>query len=579
MNLKNKLPKSIVLVKFKIILYTTLILSAIASEVKAQSPSLFDFSGQIGLFYDTYGYSEENYPTFRPKYPDNLLRFSANATIRAGKYFSMPFGIDITNQKSSYYLPTLPEERFIDYIQNPRNNISFNPTYKWAKAFLGTQTPSYSPLTTGDIPIFGLGIELTPGRFLFSLNYGKSQIGINPSPFENIAGAFEQWMLASRIGVGKEDGTKFVMQFVKLTDEVSSINTNPNRLQPQEAITISPLLQIRLAKQWLISTELATSVYTEDVLGPGSVSDNEIVSLAENLITINGTSHADISNITALEWKSDAASVGAEVRYVGAGFQSVGYRTTERDLIDYNLKTSLKLLKNKVIFTGSTGVRTNNLSNTTMESTNRFIANVNLYTQLSKVVSVNTSYSNFGFRNNVVFDTLKVEMIQNMFSIAPTLQFDRKSINHIVTTSGSFQFFDEYNMYDGKTISTVSKTLNMGYTLVFKNFPLTTGIMGLLLDNETPQSQLNLYNIGINARYRFFDKKLTPSIMLAYSGIERDDETPDKRTRFTLKSDYKLTKKLNFRMSYTWSNYKYGSTRPDALTNEHRLQFSVAQRF
>lgn len=551
----------------------------VAVKARGESPPLLNFSGQVGLFYDAYGYSENNYSTFRPKYPDHLLRFSAHANLSAGKYFTMPFGIDITNQKSSYYLPNLPEERFIDYIQNPRNNISFNPTYKWVKTFLGTQTPSYSPLTTGDIPIFGLGVELTPGSFLFSLNYGKSQIGINPSPFEDIAGAYEQWLLASRIGVGKEDGTKFVMQFVKISDDLSSINSTPEYIQPKEGVTLAPLLQVRLANKLLFSTEVAASVATDNLLGPELPLDNKVISVAEKFITINGSSHADVSNITGLEWKDDIFSIGGEVRYIGAGFQSVGYRTTERDLIDYNLKTSLKLLKSKIIFSGSTGVRTNNLENTTLESTNRFIANVNLFTQLSKVVSVNTSYSNFGFRNNVVFDTLKVEMIQNMLSVSPTLQFNKSTVNHIVNSGISFQFFDEFNMYDGKTVSTVSKTLNLGYNLVFKNFPLSTGIMGMLLDNETPQVQLNIYNIAVNARYRLLNKKLTPSLMFAYSGIERNDETPDKRRRLTLKTDYKLMPKLSFRMAYTWSNYKYGSSRPDAKTNEHRLQFSLAQRF
>ena len=565
--------------KFKLVVCISVVCIFYSVTARGESPPLFNFSGQVGLFYDAYGYSEDNYSTFRPKYPDHLLRFSAHASLSAGKYFTMPFGIDITNQKTSYYLPNLPEERFIDYIQNPRNNISFNPTYKWAKAFLGTQTPAYSPLTTGDIPIFGLGLELTPGSFLFSLNYGKSQIGINPSPFENIAGAYEQWLLATRIGVGKEDGTKFIMQFVKISDDLSSINSTPNHLHPKEGVTLAPLLQVRLAKKLLFSTEVAASVATENLLGPELPLDNKIVSMADNFITINGSSHADLSNITGLEWKGDVFTLGGEVRYIGAGFQSVGYRTTERDLIDYNLKTSIKLFKNKVIFNGSTGIRTNNLESTTLESTNRFIANVNLYTQLSKVVSVNTSYSNFGFRNNVVFDTLKVEMIQNMLSVSPTLQFNKSTVNHIVNTGISLQFFDEYNMYDGNTISTVSKTLNMGYNLVFKNFPLSTGIMGMLLDNETPLTQLNIYNIAVNARYRFFNKKLTPSIMFAYSGIERNDETPDKRGRLTLKTEYKLMPKLNFRLAYTWSNYKYGSSRSGAKTNEHRLQFSVAQRF
>lgn len=550
-----------------------------ANFARADSPPFFQFSGQAGLFYDAYTYSEESYENFRPRYPDHLTRFSAHATLSAGKYFSMPFGIDITNQKNSYHLPNLPEERFIDYVQNPRNNISFNPSYKWAKAFLGTQTPSYSALTTGDIPIFGVGVELDPGSFLFSFNYGKSQIGIAPSPFENIAGAYEQWMTASRIGIGKPEGTKFVLNFVKVSDDVGSIEATASTIQPKEGVTLSPLLQIKLSDQWMFSTEVAGSVLTNDLLGPDIPVENEVISSVENLITVNGTSNADFSNITALEWQADAVGIGGEVRYIGPGFQSVGYRTMERDLIDYNLNTNFRLFDNRFVFTGSTGLRRNNLENTTLETTNRFIANVNLYTQISKVVSVNTSYSNFGFQNNVVFDTLKIEMIQNMFSIAPTFQFDRTEVNHIVNTGASYRFFDEFNMFDGEMISTTSTTYNMNYTLVFKNFPLSLGTMGMLLENETPQTHLDIFNAGINARYRMFDKKLTPSLRLTYSGIKRNEETPDNRTRLNLKTEYKLTPTLDFRMAYTWSNYVYGSSRPDAKTNEHRWQFSLGQRF
>ena len=133
-------------------------------SVSAEKPGSFKINGNMGFFYDWYGYSQQDYETFRPKYPEHLIRFSFHSTISAGKYFSMPLGVDITNQQTSYLLPALPEERFIDYVQNPRNNISINPTYKWAKVFLGTQIPAYSPLTTGDIPVFGAGVQLNPGR-------------------------------------------------------------------------------------------------------------------------------------------------------------------------------------------------------------------------------------------------------------------------------------------------------------------------------------------------------------------------------------------------------------------------------
>jgi hypothetical protein len=183
----------------------------ITLSVSAEKPGLFKISGNMGVFYDWYGYNQQDYETFRPKYPEHLIRFSFHSTISAGKYFSMPLGIDITNQQVSYILPSITRRTVYRLCAKPRNNISINPTYKWAKVFLGTQIPAYSPLTTGDIPVFGAGVHLNPGRFIFSFNYGKSQPAINASPFDNIAGAYEQWLMASRIGIGKEDGTKIVL--------------------------------------------------------------------------------------------------------------------------------------------------------------------------------------------------------------------------------------------------------------------------------------------------------------------------------------------------------------------------------
>jgi hypothetical protein len=563
--------------KLPALLILSFLLSSIT--VTAEKPTFFKINGNIGLFYDGYSYSHENYETFRPKYPEHLLRFSAHTTISAGKHFSMPIGIDITNQQVSYILPTLPEERFIDYVQNPRNNVSINPRYKWAQAFLGTQVPSYSPLTTGDIPIFGAGIHLNPGKFIFSFNYGRSQAAINSSPFDNIVGAYDQRLMASRIGIGKEEGSKFVLQFVKLTDQLNSIPLNPSNPKPTEGLTLAPLLQIKIGKSLFFKSETAASVYTRDQLSGELPAEMDFIKPYNSIITLNNSSNADFSNITGLEWKSDAVLVGAEVRYIGPGFQSMGYRTMERDLIDYTLKTNLKLFKNNVIFSGTTGIRTNNLRNTTMESTNRFIANVNLYTRFSEVFSVNTNYSNFGFRNNVVFDTLKVEMIQNSFSINPTLQFKGDALSHIINGGASIQLFDEYSYFNGASITTQSNSYTLNYNLVFSSIPLMLGAMGMYLDNETPDNQLNLYNIGVNARYRLLDKKLTPSVQLSYSGITRNENTPDNRTRLNIKTEYKITQKLVMKLAYTWSNYRYGSSRPDAVTNEHRIQLSIGQRF
>ncbi len=551
----------------------------LVSQQSVQPAEPFGIQGNIGIFYDMYNYSTLGYDDFRPRFPSDLARFSAHATVTAGKHFSMPFGIDITNQSTAYHLPSLPEERLIDYVQNPRNNININPTYKWAQAYLGSQSPNFSSLTTGDIPIFGVGIELNPGKFLFSAHYGRSQLAINANPVENIVGAYEQRILASRIGFGQAGGTLFTLNMVYRNDEESSVDMPPAGLQPQQGFTLSPRLQIQISETVKLVTETAGSAFSHDLNGPAMPMESELLDQAGNLIPVNGSTNPDFSNISSLEWQSSHVGLGGEVRYIGPGFEPVGYRAMERDLIDYNLKANLRLWDNRLLLNGTAGIRQNNLQNNQAESTTRIIANANLYTQITEAFNISTMYSNFGFRNNVLFDTLKVEMIQNMFSVTPGLQVTRNNINHIINATASIQLFDEFNVFTGEFISTRSTSYNASYNLVFTSIPFNIGLMGMYLQNETPAMDLDLYHIGLTARYRIMGNRLIPSVMLAHSGITREGFTTDHRWRANLRASYEVRQSMELRLGYTYSYYQYGSVRNDAATHEHRLQISLAQRF
>ncbi len=548
-----------------------------ASPVKAQT-GVFNIHGNLSLFYDMYDYSAIGYDDFRPRHPSDLARFSAHATITAGSHFSMPFGIDITNQSSSYHLPSLPEERFIDYVQNPRNNISINPTYKWAQGFFGTQSPNFSALTTGDIPIFGVGMELAPGRFLFSAHYGKSQLAINANPAENIAGAWEQRIFATRAGFGNRQGTMFTLNIVHRADDVSSVDFPPIGMTAQEGLTISPHVQIRITENLVFSTETAGSVFTRDLEGPEMPIESNILDAAGNFLPVKGSTNTDFSNITSLDWQGEKLGLGGEVRYIGPGFEPVGYSAVERDLIDYNVRANLRLLENRVMINGTAGIRENNLQSTSSESTRRFIANVNLFYQVTEAFNVASNFSNFGFRNNVLFDTLKVEMIQNVFSLTPSYQVNGNGLNHLISTTISLQLFDEYNVVSGDFINTRSTAFNANYNLIFTDIPLNVGFMGMYLSNETALADLDIYHVGLTVRYRFFENSLSPSLMLSHSGISREGFSTDYRWRANLRTEYRVTESLSLRLGYTYSNYRYGSSRPGATTNEHRLQLSLSQR-
>ncbi len=555
------------------------LLLLISLTTHAQQTGAFGMQGNLGLFYDMYNYSATAYDDFRPRFPSDLVRFSAHATLSAGDHFSMPFSVDITNQSTAYHLPSLPEERFIDYVRSPRNNISINPSYKWVQGYLGTQTPNFSSLTTGDIPIFGVGVEATPGRFLIATHYGKSQLAVAPNPTSDIAGAFEQRILASRFGYGNPSGTMVSLNIVHRKDDIASLDAHPAGIRPQEGLTISPHLQVQISPSVSFATETAGSLFTHNLDGPPMPIEHDVISAAENVFSINGSSNFDFSNISSLNWQGNHTGLGAEIRYIGPGFEPVGFRAVERDLIDYNLTGNLNVLNNNLMLNGSGGIRENNLQSTTAESTTRFIANVNLFTQITESLTLASNYSNFGFNNNVVFDTLRVEMIQNVFSITPGYQVTGEAINHVISTTASVQLFDEFNMATGDFINTQSTSFNASYNMIFANLPLNLGVMGMYLQNETPVMDLDMYHVGVTARYRFLEDRLTPSLMISHSGINREGFTTDNRWRATLRTSYEIRQSMDIRLGYTYSNYQYGSVRQDAITHEHRLQLSLAQRF
>jgi hypothetical protein len=549
--------------------------SIIFSQQKEQK---ITFNGNIGLFFDTYNYSEENYPTFRPKYPDNELRLNANATLQIGEYLSIPFGISISNQKTLYNLPSLPEENLIDFIQNPKNDISINPEYKWIKSYIGSQTPNYSSLTTGDTPIFGVGMDLNPGKFIFSANYGLSQRAIESNAMFNIVGAYKQKILATRIGYGKIDGPKFTLNLVKVKDDINSVINTPLYDDPIEGITISPLIELKIKEKLLFKTETAASIFTSNLNNTFTIDDDIIESLSD-FITINASSKADISHISSIDWISEKFTIGGEVKYIGPGFVPVGYRNIEKDILDYKLKSSFKLFKDKTSINGMFGVRTNNVQNTNLQSTKRVISNVNVFSQISDAFSINANYSNFGFNNNEINNIIRVEMINNSFSLSPSYNFESEKIMHQINANGSLNLFDQFDTTLSAFVATKSKNFSLNYNLMFKEIPLNINFIGLFFNNKMPSSTIKMSNYGTTISYKFLDKKLSPSLGFNLANITRDNFTTDHRLSMRLKAKYKINKKLQFNVSYRLNNYKYGSSKPNAITNEHRMQFALLQNF
>jgi len=565
------------IVSTKVLMWFLILSTALnAQEKEGKSP--VKVSGSLGFYYDYYSFNEENYATFRPRFPENLLRFNAQMSIKFGEHFSIPISVNVTNQDVLYNLPSVPEESVLDYIQNPANNISINPKYKWAQGFFGTQTPLYTSLTTGDIPIFGVGVEFNPGNFILSATTGKSQRAIEPDATLNIPGAYEQNIIAARIGIGKLEGSKFTLNVVRIQDDISSVNTAPVGIQPIEGVTISPYAEFKLFEKLQISTETAGSIFTSDALNLGVINE-DFITTVEDFITINASSTADFSHNSRIDWKGDKFQLGGEIQYIGPGFLPVGYRFVERDILDYKLNTGMKLFEKKVNFTGTFGIRTNNLNNTKLSSSRRVIANANLFAQVTESFNLNVSYSNFGFNNDANILNQRIELVNNSLTVSPSYTIKSEKFMHLIAGNLTYNGFEQFDVLNNTFDKAENSTYSINYNLSFLKMPLTVGLQGIYLENQLPTGDFNMLNYGLTASYKMLDKKLTPSLGFNIAHVDMPGFTSDLRQNLNLKIGYKLTKKLQCRIQYRYTNFTYGTSRPNAVLDQNRVQFSIQQRF
>lgn len=571
--------KTIIILLFICISWNRTYAEETVKEQEKKKETFVKFHGSIGLFYDIYTFKEDNYENFRAKYPDNLFRLNASASLSFGKYFTIPISINVTNQKVLFTYPQLPQGNIVDYIKNPKNNIHIAPKYKWIQAYFGTQTPMYSKLTTGDINVFGVGIDLNPKWFILSASHGISQIAIEPNANFNMEGAYQQKMTALRIGVGHINSSKFTLNAVKIKDEVNSIKEKPLYGNPIEGITVSALLETKFFKKIFLETETAASAFTNNLNNTDTINE-PIIEKVQKIITINGTSQVGLSHISSLMWKSKGIMFGGEVKFVSASFVPVGYRNAERDFLDYKFKTNLQFFKNSTSVSGSFGVRTNNVQNTSVQSTRRIIGNFAVNTRITKRFSLNAAFSNFGFKDsNGLSQQGKIEITNNTFTLSPSYRFATKQMRHLLNLTASLVNYKQFDAGSLSYVETKSQNLNLVYGMFFKQLPLTIQFSGLYLQNKMPNTNLSIANLGTSVGYKFFQKKFLTKLSLNFVNVKKGNFTADNRITSNLKLGYKITKDINFAVTYRMNQYKYGSSKPDASTNEHRIQFALTTRF
>lgn len=538
---------------------TTTLLLAFCSGVMAQDKKpKIQVSGIMGVSYEGYGLSRSpsGWTGYTARKPWNQVRFNFTPVITFSKNFSLPFNFNFDAMPNAYVSPYMSRNQsFGQYITNPMNNFGLNPKYKWAELQLGTQYLKYSDLSTGDIGVFGAGVDLRPKSWLIKFFTGVSQQGISyfsGPPYQNGAFKRNNWMFQ----FGKEKEGKYLMaiNFAKGKDVVSSSVPPPVTLKPQEGFVMSLVSNAYFKKGWYIKMEGARSTFTKDLTTPKS----NIAEDFKPFIEGRTSTVSDYAAQFAVGVKKNNFDIGVMTKYLGAGFQTTGYPFQQPDRWDYTINTRFNAWKNKMNVVASLGQRVNNVSNTALKA-RQFIGNINWFTQFNEHWSLNLSYNNFGFQSAGGINPYGVKNVSNDMGINPTYSWMNSRMNHLISFSYNYSKYDERDVITGQTTSNNTQMVLLTYVPTYLTKDLSPDFSVMYFYNDVPNAKISLLTISTGLGFPAAKNKLRLRGQMQYTLGKLNAFTHNNNFIASCNIDYKLTPKLTWTTFLSTNRFKYGN--------------------
>ncbi|HRX28134.1 MAG TPA: hypothetical protein P5235_02015 [Saprospiraceae bacterium] len=409
-------------------------------------------------------------------------------------------------------------------ISNPFARVSINPRYKWIGLHLGNSNYSYHEYVLSGQYINGVGLDLTPGKFIFSMAYGKMENPLNQ--IDTIIGGselvelYDRKAIALKLGFGSSK-TQISFSLLKAKDETR--DAQPDSLvrifKPAENFVAGTSLRITPFGKLSLYGNLAASLNTANQNSSIIPLSGDALELEEKYgdqMTINFSTKLQLAGDVGIDLKFKQIGFGVQYKRVDPFYNSLGTYYFLNDYENLLFKTNINLLKNKINFNGSFGWQRNNINDLRSQTNVRNIANVTLSIRPSRSFNTTFRYSNLksdrspGLVN--LNDTLRYTRVNQTYGVIPVLILGSSQL----VISANYQSMENLlssspeNQVIGSYIGTLA------YTYRFKKIEMNLGFNASGLQNEVNLIKSQRLGGGINVAKSFLDKKIRLSTNVSY---------------------------------------------------------------
>ena len=520
---------------------------------------LVTLSGGVSL--NQIGYASTGIENRRDPY-NYFLAGSLNLDIYG---MSLPFNFTYSNQESSFH--------------QPFNQFSIHPTYKWITGHFGFTSMSFSPYTLNGHIFEGVGLDVRRGeKWEIGIMYGRFQRAVQPdsTSSEEIVPAFR------RIGYGINLKYGDQLNFVKFSlfrslDDLNSLRYVPQDegILPEENLVGSVGFSKQLFGKFVIKGEYASSAISRDIRADEQSTNQEGIGNLTTLFTPRTSSSIYSAFNGQLDYISKKYIVGLRYEHVGAGYETHGAYYFNNDFDNLTVRSSFPFLRGKANANVNLGVQSNDLENTKVSGTKRWVGSLNLAYQPIQQFNINLGYSNFTTFTNINRDYLDLSYL-TPYDRLDTLNYAQVSQNANLQLNYNFSpsadvsrsimagltYMESHDMQGEITQPTSSDfyTFNGGYRHALTSLGLSMSLMMNLQYNITETYNTSVIGPSFMLSKLFFERKLRSSFSMAYNRVNTPETATGQTINFRLMGNYRLLEKHSFNLSLIAVNRRGGQS-------------------
>ncbi len=480
--------------------------------------------------------------------------YFASGSVNFSLYgWNVPLSFSLSNQNVSF--------------QQPFNQFSLNPTYKWVTAHLGFTSMTFSPYTLSGHLFNGVGVDLTPtSKLKVSALYGRFLKGVEADTSNAAAQpAYQRMCYGVKVYYGDSKNFANVIVF-SAKDQLNSISPIPDSLGvlPEDNLVISIGGGKTIIKNLTLQAELATSAITRDLRATEAAHDHPLAKM--NFLYTPRISSAYYNALKgSLAYQFSNYAIGLGYERIDPQYRTLGAYFFNNDLENITINAATALAQGKVNVAANVGRQRDNLDKSKISTMERSVGALNVAFAPSQRLNMSLSYSNFQSFTNIRSQFVDINQL-TPFDNLDTLNFTQISQN--ATVNAMYMFGANENKKQSLSVNLVMQDAADKQGEVTQNSGVQFYNMNAAYSVNLVPSQTTLstsFNASINSGADIDSKTLGPSLSASRTFFEKK-----LRTNLSLSANNSYT---NNRLLSTIMNARVSGT--ISVQKKHNINVSM----